>query len=269
VKALTLQRPWPWAITCLGKRIENRTWFPPESLIGQRIAIHAGKAFDDDGADWITDTFNAYVPPEPEHPTGIIATALLAGVVTESNSPWFVGPNGWLLQEVEVLPEPIPARGEQGLWDWTPPTQPDVAAHQEPQPLVPPTEPSVYDLAQEAYLHYASQAQVPVQVWKRRCRKAIEQARLTFPPERREKALRHYFERYCQGAEARVLMVHAIALFVWARTSRRPGFGECLETACQVVAFPIRYLPERPLPTTAPTFQAPLFEPVQEPLLTK
>jgi activating signal cointegrator 1 len=31
------------------------------------------------------------------------------------------GRYAWRLEDVKALPEPIPARGQQGLWDWTPP----------------------------------------------------------------------------------------------------------------------------------------------------
>lgn len=43
MKALTIWPEWAWAICQLGKDIENRTWSPPASVIGHRIAIHAGK----------------------------------------------------------------------------------------------------------------------------------------------------------------------------------------------------------------------------------
>lgn len=42
MKALTLHQPWATCIAQHGKRVENRTWAPPPSIIGQRIAIHAG-----------------------------------------------------------------------------------------------------------------------------------------------------------------------------------------------------------------------------------
>jgi hypothetical protein len=44
MKAITLWPEWAHAIVHLGKRVENRDWRPPASLIGQRIAIHAGKS---------------------------------------------------------------------------------------------------------------------------------------------------------------------------------------------------------------------------------
>ena len=48
MKALTLHQPWASLIACGAKRIETRSWPPPKSLIGKRIAIHAGIG---DGAD--------------------------------------------------------------------------------------------------------------------------------------------------------------------------------------------------------------------------
>ena len=40
---LTIRQPWAEAIRRGAKRVENRTWAPPPSLVGQRILIHAGK----------------------------------------------------------------------------------------------------------------------------------------------------------------------------------------------------------------------------------
>ena len=42
--ALTLRQPWASLISSGGKLFESRTWAPPVPLIGQRIAIHAGKS---------------------------------------------------------------------------------------------------------------------------------------------------------------------------------------------------------------------------------
>lgn len=43
MKALTLWPEWAWAIMHLGKDVENRTWHPPKNILGQRIALHAGR----------------------------------------------------------------------------------------------------------------------------------------------------------------------------------------------------------------------------------
>jgi len=42
MKALTIWPEWIWAILHLGKRVENRSWEPPQAVVGQRIALHAG-----------------------------------------------------------------------------------------------------------------------------------------------------------------------------------------------------------------------------------
>lgn len=31
---------------------------------------------------------------------------------------WFVGPIGWIWADVEKLPEPVPATGRLGVWEW-------------------------------------------------------------------------------------------------------------------------------------------------------
>ncbi len=41
--ALTLWRPYSWCISHLDKRVENRDWPMPARVLGQRVAIHAGK----------------------------------------------------------------------------------------------------------------------------------------------------------------------------------------------------------------------------------
>ena len=42
MKALTLWPEWAHAIAHLGKRVENRNWPPPATMVGEDIAIHAG-----------------------------------------------------------------------------------------------------------------------------------------------------------------------------------------------------------------------------------
>ena len=127
MKALTLWQPWAWAICRAGKDIENRSWHAPRWLIGQRFAIHAAKRRPDDAsvvAAWgmagrpEAVDFAAEVERAPRG--AVVATAVLTGVVTESDSPWFVGPYGWVLEDVQELPEAIPCRGRQGLWNLPP-----------------------------------------------------------------------------------------------------------------------------------------------------
>lgn len=143
MKAITLWRPWPWAIfhaECNPKRIENRDWRPPAWLIGQRLAIHAGRRFQTDACGFIDNIVgNGCCPCEGrEHPVGIIGTVRVVGWVDRTwiggvlddlgdfapawakaaaMSPWFVGRFGWVLDEVITLATPIACSGAQGLWD--------------------------------------------------------------------------------------------------------------------------------------------------------
>lgn len=137
MRALTLHRPWPFIILRMGKRVENRPWKPWASVIGQRIALHAGKHWDPNTpADEPVTTTLATAQ-------GIVGTAIVKGWVYSKpitrgrvieidytyslellaedalaavRSRWFTGPYGWVLEDVHELPEPIPCKGALGLW---------------------------------------------------------------------------------------------------------------------------------------------------------
>jgi hypothetical protein len=113
--AITLHRPWPYAVCHLGKPLENRGWRCPLPK-GSFLAIHAGKKFDKAAVAWIKNKLGLVLPPDgDEHPTGIVSVVRFMGNVTESDSPWFTGPYGWQLGDVVTFPA-IPAKGQQGLW---------------------------------------------------------------------------------------------------------------------------------------------------------
>lgn len=139
MRALTLKHPWAFAIAHLGKRIENRSWKPWPSIIGEFIAIHGGAEPKGNALResnklgyFINKQFRAEItkyqgekyrgrPAYHSHADmitpGIVAIARVTGYVTESESPWFEGPVGWTLDEVHTLPEPIQITGAQGLWE--------------------------------------------------------------------------------------------------------------------------------------------------------
>lgn len=125
------------------KRIENRDWLPPVMVRGKAIAIHAGKTFDGDAdTDIRRRACDAWVPmPErADLPLGaVVAVARVVGYVEDVGSDirafggrpswapadptllygsgwWFLGPYGWLLDDVARLSEPVPCRGMQKVW---------------------------------------------------------------------------------------------------------------------------------------------------------
>jgi hypothetical protein len=113
--ALTLRQPWATAVCDFGKRIENRTWKPPRAVQGQVIAIHAGRTFDEDGADWIAARLGTMVTSKTVPLGAVVALARVQRVVTASNNPWFVGPYGWEFSDVLPL-DPVPCKGKLHLW---------------------------------------------------------------------------------------------------------------------------------------------------------
>ena len=138
MKIITLHQPWASLIADGTKDIETRSWAPPEGLIGKRIGIHAGRKVDIDTAkDFYLDADWRALPIG-----AIVCTAVLEDVgrvvgirFDKARVQWIrrglqdqpedrygnfaPGRCLWLLSDVTRLSEPIPARGFQGLWDYS------------------------------------------------------------------------------------------------------------------------------------------------------
>ena len=124
MKALTLIRPWPYAIFRLGKDVENRGWKPPKSVIGQRIAIHAGAKWDYHATEWIYKTTgDRSISRQYLSPRGIVGTVRVVSCFPclpdepDAHNRWASGPWCWLLAGPFELLEPIPCKGTLGLWE--------------------------------------------------------------------------------------------------------------------------------------------------------
>lgn len=135
MKALTVQQPWAFAIATGAKTVENRTRAHPwHSAVGQRIAIHAGKAWDETaiyderliaaakaaGHLFVMEELD---PAAYEYGV-VLATADLAGVHQAGASngcrcAWndWAQPDCWhlVLRDIRRT-RPLPCRGYQGLW---------------------------------------------------------------------------------------------------------------------------------------------------------
>lgn len=117
--ALTIRQPWANCIIHGDKRIENRTWPPPEAVLGDYLAIHAGWMLDDDTttSHFVYDVMQMPLWKEDELVRGaVLGVARLVEVVRESDDRWFSGPYGWVLDDVVAI-EPIPCSGRQGVWE--------------------------------------------------------------------------------------------------------------------------------------------------------
>lgn len=127
VWGLTLWRPWSCAIAHGSKRIENRPWRPPTSVLGQLLALHAGGRWDEEGAEYVS-RLHPELPGKPAWTQrGIVAVARLVSFkparlphevleAKDGDARWEFGPWCWCLDQVLALETPIPALGRQKLW---------------------------------------------------------------------------------------------------------------------------------------------------------
>lgn len=132
MKALTLWRPWPVAIFYLKpeirKDVENRQHKIWKSVIGNRVAIHAGVKFDKYAFGFWLDV----IQPDPSQAlslltewdplskvAGIIGTVIFGEsmLLSECTSRWAEGPKCWPIFDPIPLDKPIPCKGAQGFWD--------------------------------------------------------------------------------------------------------------------------------------------------------
>jgi hypothetical protein len=144
--ALTLHQPYAWAIP-RGKDFENRTWTPPDRMLGEFLAIHAGaRRPTPQNVDAVAHAMSELrhrevtVPSIGQYVRGAItAIARLQGwaqieegkvvrvhaVTPEARlvvarfaaaSPFVSGPFAWYLDLRLELRSPIPCKGYQKLW---------------------------------------------------------------------------------------------------------------------------------------------------------
>ncbi|HEY0879897.1 MAG TPA: hypothetical protein VGE37_05285 [Archangium sp.] len=140
MRALTVRQPWAAFISLGWKLIENRTWQPPASLMGERFAIHAGVHVPPhrellDILDEVLPSYRENVPrlglPVTLRQWGelfeqqrgrVVATAKLGHVhtspatVLEAQRVWWVGPFGWELDALERVRGGQLSKGMLGLW---------------------------------------------------------------------------------------------------------------------------------------------------------
>lgn len=99
--ALSIKQPWAFAILRMGKDIENRKW---STNFRGRFHIHAGLQPDLNAPNHI---LLAYWKAHEKKDSatlmgGIIGSVEVSDCVKESNSEWFFGPIGFVLQNPQV-----------------------------------------------------------------------------------------------------------------------------------------------------------------------
>ena len=115
MKALSIRQPWAWLIVNGYKDIENRTW---STGFRGRVYVHAGRKIKSgdfpEQRDYITQS-GILLPAEPSL-GAIVGEVTITDCVDISSSPWFCGPYGFLLSSPVAYKDPIPYRGQLGLF---------------------------------------------------------------------------------------------------------------------------------------------------------
>jgi hypothetical protein len=120
-RALSIRQPWAWAILNAGKDIENR---PRRFHHRGPICIHA--SLNNSAGHHLVSSLEikraAGSPIEVPYRAslthgGIIGTAEIVDCIEASDSPWFFGPYGLVLRNVQPVPF-IPVKGALGLFRW-------------------------------------------------------------------------------------------------------------------------------------------------------
>lgn len=108
MKAISIRQPWAWLIIHSGKDIENRSW--PTSFRG-RVLVHASKGMTRSEYEEAYDFVMCEVDPKICMPTieslprgGIVGEIEIVDCASQSSSPWFVGPFGFVLRNPKPRP---------------------------------------------------------------------------------------------------------------------------------------------------------------------
>ncbi len=99
MQALSIQQPWAHNICHNGKDIENRSW--KTSKLGWFL-VHAGKKFDVNAG--------SKAPARNFLMGGIVGVMEIVDCVSESDSHWFQGEYGFVIENARPLPF-IPCKG--------------------------------------------------------------------------------------------------------------------------------------------------------------
>ena len=121
--ALSVRQPWAWAIVAGFKEVENRSEgsIRAGQMTCRRIAIHAAAGMtrkEYEWAVWRLDRHGVRCPAALDLPRGAIIGAVdVVAIVTDSESEWFGGQMGLVLENA-VMCDPIPAKGALGYFPW-------------------------------------------------------------------------------------------------------------------------------------------------------
>lgn len=138
MKAITLWQPWATLVIIGAKTLETRSW--PIAYRGP-LAIHAAASTNTklvrhllSGEPFRSVLAEAGYDEVSDLPSGCVLGTVTVTDCESTNKAFYVtqqerafgdfSPHrfAWTLEDPIRFPEPIPARGKQGLWDWEEPS---------------------------------------------------------------------------------------------------------------------------------------------------
>jgi len=127
--AITIKPHWADSIFHLWKYVENRSWALLKKYECRRIWIHSGKTTTNkeivDYWDYLKeiDAMPNRLMNFSDFPRGAIVGSLKFSAMPyhlAMEEDWHMEDhNAWAISDAVLLPEPIPAKGKLGFWDWT------------------------------------------------------------------------------------------------------------------------------------------------------
>lgn len=116
--ALSLDQPFAHLIFHHGMSVESRRWSTERR---GTIAIHATAKRSKAEFEWVRDEFGIDLSPSDVDFSCVIGIANLVDVITKKDvtkktATWFIGPFGFVLEDIVALPEPVPAKGNRKFW---------------------------------------------------------------------------------------------------------------------------------------------------------
>ena len=139
MKAITIWQPWAQLLVAGIKQNETRSW---QTHYRGELLIHAAKQPPLRGIQTVPDAawkkallslgLNEEDDPVESFPIGVIVgkvkivdcrqidDALIKRLSAEelAYGDFTPGRYAWVMEEPEILKQPIPAKGKQGLWNW-------------------------------------------------------------------------------------------------------------------------------------------------------
>ena len=112
---ISVRQPFAWLIVNGYKDVENRSW---KTDFRGTVFVHASMELHDATEAIIEYCLSVGIELPDEVEIGsIIGCVDIVDCVTESDSPWFNGPFGFVLENPRILSSPHPLKGRLGLFE--------------------------------------------------------------------------------------------------------------------------------------------------------